>query len=55
MKKQIPLARLGKPEDVAGAVRFFASDSCRLYHGQTLNVDGGMVHFLTPSFHDSLC
>ncbi|PTX61253.1 3-oxoacyl-[acyl-carrier-protein] reductase [Melghirimyces profundicolus] len=40
---QIPLARLGKPEDVAEAVKFLASDAAAYITGQTLNVDGGMV------------
>ena len=43
MMSQIPLARLGKPEDVAGAVRFLASDAAGYITGQTLHVDGGMV------------
>ncbi|SMO46489.1 3-oxoacyl-[acyl-carrier-protein] reductase [Melghirimyces algeriensis] len=43
MLRQIPLARFGKPEDVAQAVRFLASDGAEYITGQTLNVDGGMV------------
>ncbi len=40
----IPLGRFGKPEDVAGAVRFLASDPAAAYiTGQTIQVDGGMV------------
>ena len=40
----IPLGRFGKPEDVAGAVRFLASDPSAAYiTGQTIQVDGGMV------------
>ena len=40
----IPLRRFGKPEDVAGAVRFLASDPSAGYiTGQTIQVDGGMV------------
>ena len=38
----IPLARFGTPEEVAGAVRFFASDSAAWITGQTLCVDGGL-------------
>ena len=41
--KQIPLASLGQPEDVAEAVLFFASPSARYVTGQVLAVDGGMV------------
>ncbi|WLR52307.1 3-oxoacyl-[acyl-carrier-protein] reductase [Bacillus tianshenii] len=40
---QIPLARLGQPEDIANVVRFLASDDSAYITGQTLHVDGGMV------------
>lgn len=43
MAKNIPLARLGLPEDVAKAVAFLVSDSASYITGQTINVDGGMV------------
>jgi 3-oxoacyl-[acyl-carrier protein] reductase len=43
MLKQIPLSRLGRPEDVAAAVRFLATDEASYITGQTLHVDGGMV------------
>ena len=39
----IPLARAGKPEDVAKAVRFLCSDDADYITGQVLNIDGGMV------------
>lgn len=39
---QIPLARLGRPEDIASAVRFLASDAAAYMTGQTIHVDGGM-------------
>jgi 3-oxoacyl-[acyl-carrier protein] reductase len=38
---QIPLARLGTPEDVAGAVAFLASDDASYITGATLDVNGG--------------
>jgi len=38
----IPLGRLGKPEDVAAAVRFLASEEAGYITGQVLNVNGGM-------------
>jgi 3-oxoacyl-[acyl-carrier protein] reductase len=42
--KFIPLNRYGKPEEVAGLVRFLAADPAAAYiTGQTFNVDGGMV------------
>ncbi|MEQ2526451.1 3-oxoacyl-[acyl-carrier-protein] reductase [Robertmurraya yapensis] len=43
MLKQIPLARLGDPEDIAKVVAFLASEDSRYMTGQTLHVDGGMV------------
>lgn len=37
------MRRIGDPEDVVGAVAFFASDDAAFITGQTLNVDGGIV------------
>lgn len=41
--KQIPLARVGTPEDVAGAVAFLASDDASYITGHVLSVNGGML------------
>lgn len=41
--QRIPLGRLGRPEDVAGAVLFLASDLAGYVTGQVLVVDGGMI------------
>lgn len=41
--RQIPLGFFGKPEDVAAAVAFLASEDARYITGQTLTVDGGLV------------
>ena len=43
MQSQIPLQRLGNPEDVAAAVLFLVSPGADYITGQTLHVDGGMV------------
>ena len=43
MLTDIPLGRMGEPEDVASAVLFLASDQASYITGQVVNVDGGMV------------
>ena len=43
LKQQIPLGRLGTPEDVARVVAFLCSDDAAYITGQVINVDGGMV------------
>ncbi len=40
---QIPLGAFGKPEDVAAAAAFLASEEADYITGQVLHVDGGMV------------
>ena len=43
MLTDIPLGRMGEPEDVANAVLFLALDQASYITGQVVNVDGGMV------------
>jgi 2-hydroxycyclohexanecarboxyl-CoA dehydrogenase len=43
MKRGIPMRRLGKPEDLAGAVAFFASADSDYATGQVLSISGGLT------------
>ena len=43
LKKEIPLGTFGRPEDVAAAAGFLASDAAAYITGQVLCVDGGMA------------
>jgi 2-hydroxycyclohexanecarboxyl-CoA dehydrogenase len=43
MKRGIPLRRLGKPEDLAGAVAFFASPDSDYATGQVISISGGLT------------
>ena len=38
---QIPLGRMGDPQDLVGAILFLASDESRWATGSTVTVDGG--------------
>ena len=42
-RRAIPIGRLGKPEDLPGAVAFFASDDANFITGQVLSVSGGLT------------
>jgi 3-oxoacyl-[acyl-carrier protein] reductase len=42
LAKQIPMGKLGAPEDVANAVRFLASPWASYISGQVIHVNGGM-------------
>lgn len=43
MKQMVPLARLGKPEEIANAYLFLASDESNYINGTVLHVDGGIM------------
>jgi 2-hydroxycyclohexanecarboxyl-CoA dehydrogenase len=43
LERAVPMRRLGRPEDVAAAVAFFASDEAGFVTGQTLSVSGGLT------------
>ena len=41
--RAVPIGRLGKPEDIAGAVLFLASDDAEFITGETISVSGGLT------------
>lgn len=43
MKEKTPLKKLGKPEDIASAYLFLASENANYINGAILSVDGGLV------------
>jgi 3-oxoacyl-[acyl-carrier protein] reductase len=46
---QIPMGRLGQPEDCAKVIEFLATDLSDFVTGQVISVDGGMGH-LNPYY-----
>jgi NAD(P)-dependent dehydrogenase (short-subunit alcohol dehydrogenase family) len=43
VRKQTPMGRLGKPEDLAAGISFLASDDAGFITGQVLGIDGGLL------------
>ncbi|SEQ82324.1 3-oxoacyl-[acyl-carrier-protein] reductase [Virgibacillus subterraneus] len=43
MKEQIPMGRLGRPEDIANAYLFLSSNEADYVNGHVLHVDGGIM------------
>jgi 2-hydroxycyclohexanecarboxyl-CoA dehydrogenase len=42
-RRAVPIGRLGKPEDLPGAILFFSSDDANFITGQVLSVSGGLT------------
>jgi len=42
-RRAVPVGRLGRPEDIPGAILFLASDDAEFITGQTLSVSGGLT------------
>ena len=43
MERMIPMARVGRPEEIANAVLWLCSDAASYVTGQSISVDGGFV------------
>jgi 2-hydroxycyclohexanecarboxyl-CoA dehydrogenase len=43
LRRAVPMRRLGRPDDVAAAVAFLASDAAGYINGQTLSISGGLT------------
>lgn len=43
LAEMTPMGRLGRPEEIAGAVLYFASDAASFVTGQVLTADGGFI------------
>ena len=42
-RRAVPLGRIGEPDDLPGAILFFASDDAAYITGQVLSVSGGLT------------
>jgi NAD(P)-dependent dehydrogenase (short-subunit alcohol dehydrogenase family) len=43
LKTLVPMARMGRPEEIANAVLWLCSDAASYVTGQSISVDGGYV------------
>ena len=53
--RSIPLGRIGQPDDLPGAIVFFASDDAAFVTGQVLSVSGGLTMTADRRAKDSRC
>lgn len=51
--RHIPAGELGRPDDIAHAMRYLASDAARYVTGQTIVVDGGSTLPESPTFNEA--
>ena len=51
-RRELDITRFGTPEDIAGLVRFIVSPRGRLFHGASLDIDGGQSVPLRMSNYD---
>lgn len=52
--REVPLGRIGKPSDIAAAIRYLAGPEAEWVTGQTLGVDGGSLLRKNPSGTDTM-
>ncbi len=52
LTQQVPLKRLGKPEEIVQVALFLASDDSSYIHGTTIVVDGGLTGYRAVGFID---
>jgi len=51
-RRELDITRFGTPEDIAALVRFIVSPRGRLFHGASLDIDGGQSVPLRMSNYD---
>lgn len=49
--KQIPLGRLGEPEELANLVTYIVSDFGSWMNGEVINFDGGQLPYMAGMFN----
>jgi NAD(P)-dependent dehydrogenase (short-subunit alcohol dehydrogenase family) len=49
-RARVPVRRIAEPSEVAGVVRFLASDASSYVNGEEIVVDGGLTQTLSETF-----